>query len=413
MVIRGDLLSVDLSNVFQMLAMNRKRGVLHIHNRENVLEKRALFLDADRVGIVRIPESQDLAAILVDQGVLDYDTWRDAHQKGLQFGVAPSNYILKRGIVTPEQIAAAESRLQEELVLEIFLWKNVAFSLDEEAIPGPCDKRQMFVLDLMVMEAARRQDEWIRVIELLGGGRGMWRYREDADYGAARFTDVDRIVLDHLDGVHGTPEIMRSTGLPRYQVDSSIGSLVEQGIVDPMELNDLLDVGDQLAEGGYHGEAIRLYQCAIRHDRKSIALHKRLASCYLKEGRVAKSGAHYKFCAMMLLENDLAREALAIYQYVATVLPTDFHTIEVALGLIARLGGPSTKDDERTIELASKLCQFYHDCRLLERAEDILKDLLEVDPSNNAYGFMLARLQTKTGRIGDAVATYMKLAGRL
>lgn len=89
MAIRGDLLSVDLSNVFQMLAMNRKRGVLRVQNRENILEKRALVLDADRVGLLEIPKAGDLSALLVDEDAIDYAAYTDARTKSRQFGVDP------------------------------------------------------------------------------------------------------------------------------------------------------------------------------------------------------------------------------------------------------------------------------------------------------------------------------------
>ena len=73
MAIRGDLLSVDLSNVFQMLALNRKRGVLSIHNRDNILEQRSLVLQEDRVALLNVPTQVDLNALLVDQGALSYE----------------------------------------------------------------------------------------------------------------------------------------------------------------------------------------------------------------------------------------------------------------------------------------------------------------------------------------------------
>ncbi len=413
MVIRGDLLSVDLSNVFQMLAMNRKKGIFRVLNRENILEKRSLYLDADKVGLLEVPRNPDLAAILVDLGIIGYADWQEAHRKAETFAVPPSDYILKRGKVSEEDLLKAETRLQEELILEIFLWKNITFSLDEETFAPEDPRRRMFVVDHMVMEAARRQDEWMRVVELIGGGHEVWRARTGTDPSAAGLTPVHRIVLDYLDGVHGSREVMAATGLPRYLVDTAIAELAQQGLVERMGLNDLIETGDRLAQTGRHADAIRLYKCAVRQDRLSIALHKRLAASYLAEGRMAKAAAHYKFCAMTLIESGLVREALTIYEFVVSILPTDFRSIVKGIELIAKLGGATTDDDRNCLRDGVRLARFYQDTGMYTEAIGLLEHILAVDSGNTSFGFMLARLQTKVGDIQAAVTTYMKLAARL
>lgn len=424
MTMKGDLLSADLSNVFQMLAMNRKRGVLHIHNRENILEKRALVLDGDRVALFEVPQPGDLSGLLVDSGILSYDQWRSAREQAAQFGVRPTDFLRKKGELDDEQINGAIQRLHEELILEIFLWKNVGFQLEEDVYLEEEPGRVYFTLDLMVMEAARRQDEWLRVIDLIGGGRDIWaktafasnihQVRTAADAAEEdALTDADAIVLDHLDGVRATPQVMADTGLPRYHVDLALYKLSERGMAAKMKLADLMDVGDQLVDAERVEDAIRVFKCAVRFDRRSITIHKRLASCYLKVGQVAKSAAHYKFCAIILLENELHREALTIYQYVVRILPTDFKALERALDILVELDEAHTEDDRRTIETGVRLATFYMDVKLFERAEVVLDKLLAILPEDVGLVFSKARCFAKTGRISEAVETYMKLAGRL
>ena len=410
MAIRGDLLSVDLSNVFQMLAMNRKRGVLRVQNRENILEKRALVLDADQVGLLQIPEDRDLSAILVDEGDITYEDYVAAHTKSKQFGLDPITFLQRRASLESEALDKAVRRLHEELILEIFLWKNVAFSLDEETMPEEDPQRRFFNLDLLVMEAARRQDEWLRVIETIGGGRDVWR-AIDGDMDG--LPAIEQIVYDHLDGIRGTPQIMADTGLPRYHVDLAVGTLHELGLAARLGLDDLIDSGDILLERGETEDAIRLFKCAVRFDRRSISLHKRLAHAFLRQGRVSKAAAHYKFCAMTLLDNGLKREALAIYEYVVQLLPTDFKALEQSLSLLARIDEPLTEDDETCLGLGLKLCNFYYDTQRFADAERVLKHLMRVAPEDTGLDFILARIQSKTGRIAEAVETYMRLAGRL
>ncbi len=414
MAIRGDLLSVDLSNVFQMLAMNRKRGVLYLQNRENILEKRALMLDSDRVGLLDLPASQDLAAILVDQGELSYDEYADAVAKSAQFQVEPVSYLSKRGIITQEQIEAARTRLQEELILEIFLWKNVSFHLDEEKWPEENRDRRYFVLDLTVMEAARRQDEWARVTSIIGATKDIWAQSVADPQAAAETLDpVERIVFNHIDNVRGSQEITDATGLPRYHVELALSNLSEAGSVRKLELDDLIEVGDELVRAGKHDDGIRLFKCAVRHNRHSIALHKRLAQAYLRENRVAKAAAHYKYCAITLVDKGLLREALAIYQYVLSILPTDFRSLQQGVAILAQMDEALTSDDERTFDLALKLAHFYFEQGRYKNAKQVLDDLLAISPEDIGLSYLEARILAKSGQVNEAIETYMRLASRM
>ncbi|MFT7616701.1 MAG: tetratricopeptide (TPR) repeat protein [Planctomycetota bacterium] len=414
MAIRGDLLSIDLSNVFQMLAMNRKQGVLRLQNRENILEKRALVLDADRIGLLEMPKNQDLAAILVDQGELSYDDYTDALTKSGQFQVPAVEFLEKRGTITREQVEGATRRLHEELILEIFLWKNVSFNLDEESWPEENPNRQFFVLDLTVMEAARRQDEWARVIDQIGGGKHIWAQTtsESGSIGL-EFSAVERIVFNHIDNVCGSPEITNATGLPRYHVDLALSNLKERGNVRKLELDDLIEVGDQLVIDGRHEDGIRLFKCAVRYDRRSIALHKRLAQAYLRENRIAKAASHYKFCAIALVEKGLVREALAIYQYLMGILPTDFRALEQGLCLLSQLEDVLNNEDHETFDLGLKLCSFYFESARYSDAQRILDYLLTIAPDDIGLSFLQARVLAKNGQINEAIETYMRLAARM
>ena len=351
--------------------------------------------------------------MLVDQGDLSYADYQEALAKSEQFSVSVIQYLSKRGTITNEQLDRAQSRLHEEMILEIFLWKNVGFELDEETWPTENSERRFFVLDLMVMEAARRQDEWLRVVEVIGTNDVWIEIGNGLESVGEPISAIERIVLDRCDGIHGSKEIMARTGLPRYHVDLALFRLSNENLIRRMDLDDLIETGDKLVKVGRNKDGIRLFRSAVRHDRESIALHKRLAQAFLNEGRVAKAAAHYKFCAMTLVKNGLLREALAIYQYVLSILPTDFKALEQSLKILAEVDETLSTDDEQSLEQGLKLCKFYVDAKKYAPAERVLGYLIRVAPDDNGLFYILANLYTKTGRINEAVETYVKVAGRL
>ena len=54
MALKGDLVSADLSNVFQMLALNRKAGVLTVQDRSNPVARQLGFVPVEGFEIDRV-----------------------------------------------------------------------------------------------------------------------------------------------------------------------------------------------------------------------------------------------------------------------------------------------------------------------------------------------------------------------
>ena len=413
MAIRGDLLAVDLSNVFQMLAMNRKHGVLTIQNRDNILEKRELVLDEDRVAVLHVPGAENVNALLVEMGEIDFATFADAREKAISFGLGPTQYLQRKKSVDAEMLRRAVKRLQEEAILEIFLWRNVTFDLDEGApIPEHPD-RTAVIVDHIIMEAARRQDEWRRVVDLMGGGTDIFAATGAEPAPEAPLDDVSRIVLTHLNGVAGSREVVRELGLPRYHVDSSICGLFERGLVKKLGRDDLIEQGDRETARGAFDDAIRLFKCAARFDRRSIEIHRRLGEAYRAGGRLGKAASHMKFSGLILAQHGNLDAAIAEYQDVCRMLPTDFKALERCLDWIAKRGGLLRPEDRATVEEGVKLFGFYFDSKLYEPAESLIQSLLAILKDDLNLGFAWAKLLGKTGRMKESAEQYMRLASRL
>ena len=414
MTISGDLLSVDLSNVFQMLAMNRKRGLVHLHNRENILQKRCLILDESRIAALDVAPPTRGSGLMLASGSIEGDVYFDARAAALARGASIEDELAQRGLFDEEIQASVAQLSQEEAILEVFLWKNVAFSLDENWVPSEDSRRVFFPVDLVIMEAARRQDEWERVRGSIGIGHDVFVPRQgfDPEPLLAELDPVSRLVFDHLDGVQGAAEIQDAIGLPAYFVDSAIGALVDLELAKRMTLDDLLITGDGMVREGRHDDAVRLYSSALRFDRRAIAVHKRMASVHESMGRVAKAAMHYKVCARELVKRDHNREAFEIYQHVAVLIPTDFKAIARGLRLLAQLEEYHEADGD-FVESARELFRFFYDAGWLSKAEAILQDLLVILPQDLQLGFAMAKVYVKTGRIGEATRAYLHLATRL
>jgi tetratricopeptide (TPR) repeat protein len=416
MAISGELLSVDLSNVFQMLSLNRKRGLLHIRDQENVLNERWIVFDEDRIGLYEVPQTGDVWALLVDSGDVGYAEYRAARDQAREYGSHHDRLLRQRGLVDEDTYARAARRVQEEHLLEIFLWREVTFTLDEERVPDPLAERELYGIDLLVMEAARRQDEWQRAIELLGGERDIWGLPPMPKFAAPPTDHLEPtacLVLDEVDGVRGTTEIMAATGLPRYHVDLALCRLMQEKLLRRLGGPELVEQATQLLAEERVGDAVRLLELANELNPDDFEIHLRLAEAHLKKNEVSKATEHYKVCSELLLAMERTREAVDILHDIMRFVPTDFVTLKRAIELIASEISDYSDIDEDLFAQGVKLFHFHLESSQYDEATDLLGLLIEIAPHDVGLNLQRARLLVKTGYVEEGVDIYLKVAGKL
>lgn len=413
MPIRGDLLSADLSNVFQMLALNRKRGRLLVQETGNVLAQRRLYISEDRVGLDEAPPPRPLAALLVEMGAIDYEQLVAVQRKAERYHADPIHLLRQQGDLSATQHESAHRRVEEEEILEVFLWRNVTFSLEE--VPNQRVDAPTFVIDHLIMEAARRQDEWRHRAEETGTTRRIFvRTGATPETGHLGIAAVPRIVLDHVDGVRGSREIMQATGLPKYFVDIALHGLQDQGLVEPLGLAELIATGDRLAAESRVEDALRFFRSALHFDRGNVTIHNRLGGAFLRAGRIAKAAAHYRFCASTLLEAGRRREALAVLATVLKMLPTDFRTVARCLEIMAADPADIPDEARELVAPARRLLAFYAETSQDESALALAENLLRISGGEEEETLtMVARLSLRLARREAAARAYSELSERM
>src|SRR5262249_51657860 len=154
-------------------------------------------------------------ALLVEMGRITYEQYASAFQRARRFNSDPFGILQAQGTVGTADVDAFRARAANEALLEVFLWRDIRFTLDESVALAPFRDSTPLQIDYVIMEAARRQDEWRHVVEAIGSQREVFRRCQDTPDLSA-FGSIERIVLDLINGVDATPELMARCELPRY-----------------------------------------------------------------------------------------------------------------------------------------------------------------------------------------------------
>jgi hypothetical protein len=182
--------------------------------------------------------------------------------------------LVELGHTTPEQIQAARKLQVEEEVYQLFGLEAAFFTFEKDALPEDFAERAKqpgefrFEVGNVLMEAARRIDEWYKIQELLPSDRRLYllsrtdgtrkRVGKELKEARARVEDPDAV----FDGRTTLGDMPFALGLSRYETNALVARLVDQGDVRPLYRGEL-ETRFRTALEDDLDYALRLYECAL------------------------------------------------------------------------------------------------------------------------------------------------------
>jgi tetratricopeptide (TPR) repeat protein len=227
MAIRGSLSEATLADVLQLLALGQKTGVLSLAREDSF---GAVHFDRGAISHAAIVNHRDrLGDRLVRAGALEADALASLEADG---GADDDARLARRlcdaALVEPELLFREYRVLIEEIVCQLFTWSTGTFAF-EAAVP-PESSLLALPADALLMEAARRVDEWTQIakkipsLDLLFEVDGA-RLQQS---GLALTAEQARIA-PWLDGTHDVASLIERSGLGEFAVGKALYGLVTAG----------------------------------------------------------------------------------------------------------------------------------------------------------------------------------------
>jgi hypothetical protein len=234
--IEGPLRELSLSDVFQLLDLSRKTGVLTISN-ESRARPAVVRFDRGAVTSAELPGSTErLGHLLLRAGKVteaEVDLARRAQQTrpGTPLGVV----MVEQGVVSVADVQRQLRFQIQETVYDLIQWKDGYFRFEEQPAPPATTVSVRVSTESLLMEAARRIDEW-STLEKKIPHMGVI----PALVGETEGTTIDLHpseweVLAEIDGVRTLKEIASSVGRAEFEVAKIVYGLVSTGVVEILE----------------------------------------------------------------------------------------------------------------------------------------------------------------------------------
>jgi hypothetical protein len=236
MAIEGSLRELSIHDVFQMLDLSRKTGTLRITSESREHEGTVVFERGRVLSASMRGSPAPLGQLLVRAGrITDEDL---ARARGLQAGGDTrrlGEILLALGVVGARELDR-QVRLQvEAVVFDLMSWRDGFFSFQERDIATmPIDAPVHVSTESLLMEGARRFDEWSRIVDKVPSLAVVPVLATVTDDHATRLDLLpsEWEVLAAIDGRTDLRGLAATLGRSDFEVAKVMYGLVSTGVVE-------------------------------------------------------------------------------------------------------------------------------------------------------------------------------------
>jgi uncharacterized protein DUF4388/tetratricopeptide repeat protein len=234
MAIEGPLRELGIHDVFQLLDLSRKTGVLRVtselrHNAGTV------YFDDGAVMYAEIRSNpHPLGGLLLRSGkITDADLERARDMQSRQGDPRRLGEILVAlGAITPRELQRQVRFQVEEVVFEVMSWREGYFSFTEGPLADVSTEAAVGIsTEALLMEGARRIDEWARIEKRIPHLGVIPAYTPAVDGGDLDLLPPEWEVLALIDGQRDLREIASTLGRSEFDIAKTLFGLESAGLI--------------------------------------------------------------------------------------------------------------------------------------------------------------------------------------
>jgi len=389
------LLSIQSAKLWKVLYFDQ-RGVTVHHNVHRVLDRVvAAFVRAGRLTTTAVDEVREHAA---------------------RMGQPLADSLLAGGYLDATELEEQYRLELEEEIYDLFFCRDAKFEFHEgattlEGRDGVVDERFFSNCDTVIMEAARRIDEWTYISERVPTTGEVLVATADSISGSD-FGNDGPAVFELLDGRRNVARIVELTGLSTFQVCKVMSQLLDAAAIAPVATEELLPMAAECMNEGRLPDAIALYERAIDLGAGLPDAHSHAAKAYQAAEQYENAIYHLECEAEHRLAGGDRQGAAQRLFEVKQLVPTDLQARERLVELTLGPGGVAIDGFDPLAE-GKELVDLLIECGDITRVRSLLERLLLVEPSDPDLKKALVNVHVKAGDQKRVAELYESIADDL
>ncbi|MBL8747783.1 MAG: DUF4388 domain-containing protein, partial [Planctomycetes bacterium] len=369
---RGDLEQINLADIFQTLAMSKMEGLLHVRN---PIEERQVYCTNGTVRI-RVPARLSIRRLgqrLVQAGLLDGEALRATLVLQRKEPLPLGELLVKQGLLTQDQIDEVAGMQVAEDLFALFTWRHGTFEFYKGELTDPAARAQFekcpeFEVNSLLLEVARRSDEWEGILATIGSLDEVPRRTADPEPDA-EFEAAERAILFSANGIATYRDLADQTTFPLFEAARAARTLVAAERLTNVDDEGMVAAATEQATMGQGKRALLLLQTLRdRPGTRSLAVVEAMSTALEKAGERRLAGTVLLEAAQQHADPE---QALTLARRARDLAPNDAGTISFLRTTLLAHSEPDSEELEKcTLDLLDALI----DADLTATALEIVAD---------------------------------------
>ncbi len=231
MAIKGSLKEASLPDVVQLLYLGRRTGCLSVASDRNF---GSIWFDEGWITFAGMVSRNDrLGDRLVAAGKITVEQLEEAiASQSAMPGQRIGEMLVHLDFLSATDLADELKRQVEETVYTLFAWTSGTFSFEVGVVPDALDITLKLNPEGLLMEGARRVDEWSVIAKKITTVDAVYAFEGDAPSHSesdGQLVETERRVLPLINGLNTVREIVDGTGLSEFEVCRVLFGLITAG----------------------------------------------------------------------------------------------------------------------------------------------------------------------------------------
>lgn len=260
MALEGTLKDFSLADIFQLIGLQRKTGVLSLRSPDDVVT--ISFVDGKVVAADAVNDRLEdrLGQILIKTGAIDSEELAASLKEQMETLERLGRVLLRRRSIDRDTLREALQRQTLQIIYRVFRWQDGDYNFSQEvSVDFDPDLVVPITAESILMEGARMLDEW-PIIERRIPHRGILfvptpavnnvevmegEDEEDlteldldttpppsiAEAGRVRISPTEHAVLQLVDGFSTVEEIIKNSSFGEFETSKALYTLLSRGLI--------------------------------------------------------------------------------------------------------------------------------------------------------------------------------------
>ncbi len=416
MAFRGETSQISLTSIFQTLALGGQEGVLTVQiegcTRRFQFSGSLLRLLSEKPG-----SPEPLQKILIKQKVLTAAQLANVVQT-VDSNTRLGDALLDRGVIDDQFVGTTLRFHFEEIILETITWQGARFDFAPDP-PTPKDeffdpKRLEGALDFdvtaLLMEAARREDEWTRIRSALPDPTDILVPVDEAAFRQAlqELQVPERLRRDLeilLSGDRTLNQVAESSSFPSFHVFDALTALLGRNALRTLTAQEKKQLAAKLRRQLRLQDAATILRGVLKNDPQDSEARRLLASVLEQLNEKEELIEHWRYLAAQAHAEGKADEALQLLEKVVALEARNLQARADLLELYWERGAL-----EEGLQVARELVQTARNHENPQEARPLVERCIELFPEELSFRHALAAICSRAGDQQAALRNLLYLA---